>query len=102
MSKRIVFDAESVIVEAAGYQLVQVTLDADMTAVVEDMDLSDRLHNLEASDVVEEMGAPKLLDAMSEPHFSEWVKAHGDFYEVLNAIGIECIHEWIADYTGGE
>lgn len=102
MTTRIVFEAENVIVEAAGYQCVQVTLDADMKTVVEDMDLCDRLHEVEASDVVEEIGAVKLLDAMGENHFQEWVKANGDFYEALNAIGIERIQEWIADYTGGE
>lgn len=102
MIRRIVFDAQSVTVEAAGYELLEVTLAADMTAVVEDMELCDRLHGLEASDVIGEMGSVKLLDAMGEQHFAEWVKANGDFYEALNAIGIERIHEWLADYTSGE
>ncbi|AHZ77218.1 hypothetical protein DW66_2707 [Pseudomonas putida] len=39
---------------------------------------------------------------MGEQHFSAWVEANGDFYEALNAIGIERIREWISDYTSGE
>lgn len=96
------FFAESVSVQAQGVMSVHVTLDADMKNVVEDMDVKDRLHEIEPSDIVETVGAATLLDAMDETHFDKWVAANGDFYEALNAIGIERIREWIDDYTSSE
>jgi len=98
----ITFEAEHVGIEPGNYKKFQVTLEADMKEVVEDMDLDDRLHQVEPSDIVETVGAVNLLNAMSEQHFDQWVAAHGDFYEALNAIGIERIREWIDDYTSGE
>ena len=96
------FFAESVTVQAQGVMSVHVTLDADMKNVVEDMDLEDRLHQVEPSDVVEQLGAVSLLNAMGEQHFDQWVKANGDYYEALNAIGIEKIQEWVNDYCNAE
>lgn len=96
------FFAESVTVQAQGVMSVHVTLDADMKNVVEDMDLEDRLHQVEPSDVVEHLGAANLLNAMAEQHFGQWVKANGDYYEALNAIGIEKIQEWVNDYCSAE
>lgn len=102
MTSTIQFFAQDVTVSAHNGTQIHVTLEANMTDVVEDMSVSDRLHEIEPIDVVESMGPVKLLNAMSEPHFEQWVSEHGDFYEALNAIGIERIREWIDDYTSGE
>lgn len=102
MSSTITFEAEHVGIEPGNYNKFQVVLEADMKEVVADMDLEDRLHEIEPADVVETVGALKLLNAMSEPHFEQWVTEHGDYYEALNAIGIEKIREWIDTYTSGE
>lgn len=96
------FFAEGVTIEPWTGNQVHVTLDAKMTDVVEDMSVSDRLHEIEPIDIVECAGPVKLLNAMSEPHFWQWVEDGGDYYEALNAIGIEKIREWIDTYTGGE
>lgn len=98
----ITFVAKSVQLEGHDYPNLHVTLEADMTNVVEDMSCEDRLYEIEPSDIVETVGATKLLNAMSEKHFAEWVKEHGDFYEILNAVGYDGIREWMDDYTGGE
>lgn len=100
MSK-ISFRAHDLEIEAFCGNSVLVTVEADLTAVVEDIPVVERLYDLDPSDVVATVGAVNILNAMGEQHFDEWVKANGDFYEALNAIGIERIHEWLADYTGG-
>lgn len=96
------FQAEAISIEPAGYKAFEVVLEADMKEVVADMDLEDRLHEVEPADIVETVGAVNILNAMSETHFEKWVEAHGDYYEALNAIGIEKIREWIDTYTSGE
>lgn len=102
MTSTIQFFAQDVTVSAHNGTQIHVTLEAKMTDVVEEMSVSDRLHEIEPIDVVECVGPAKLLNAMSEPHFEQWVSEHGDYYEALNAIGIEKIREWIDDYTSGE
>jgi hypothetical protein len=102
MSSTITFEAEHIGVEPGNYNKFQVVLEADMKEVVADMDLEDRLHEIEPADIVETVGAVNLLNAISETHFDQWVKAHGDYYEALNAIGIEKIREWVDTYTSGE
>lgn len=79
-----------------------VTVEADLTAVVEDIPVTDRLHDVYAADIVETKGAPFLLNAMGEQHFAKWVEANGDYYEALNAIGIEKIQEWVDTYTSSD
>lgn len=96
------FQAEAISIEPAGYKAFEVVLEADMKEVVADMDLEDRLHDIELVDIVDTIGPVKLLNAISEIHFSKWVEEHGDYYEALNAIGIEKIREWIDTYTSGE
>jgi len=96
------FFAQGVTVDVFDSKQVHVTLDANMTDVVEDMSVSDRLHEIEPIDIVESAGAVKLLNAMGEIHFDEWVQAHGDYYEALNAIGIEKIQEWLDTYVSCE
>lgn len=96
------FFASEVTVSAHNGTQVHVELDANMTEVVEDMSVSDRLHEIEPIDIVECVGPVNLLNAMGEPHFEQWVSEHGDYYEALNAIGIEKIREWIDTYTSGE
>ena len=102
MTSTIQFFAQDVTVSAHNGTQIHVTLEAKMTDVVEEMSVSDRLHEIESIDIVETVGAVKLLNAMSEPHFEQWAAEHGDFYEALNAIGIERIREWIDDYTSGQ
>lgn len=102
MKSTISFLADEVSVSSAHFDQVMVTLEADMCAVVEDISVAERLYELDPSQIVATAGAINLLNAMSEPHFAQWVKANGDFYEALNAIGIERIQEWISDYTGGD
>lgn len=101
MSK-ITFKAHDVQLESFCGQSMLVTVEADLLAVVEDIPVSDRLHDVEASDIVEAKGADFLLQAMGEQHFDEWIKNQGDYYEALNAIGVERIQEWLESYTGGE
>lgn len=98
----ITFRAHDVQLQAYCGDTILVTIEADLTTVVEDIPVSDRLHDVELSDIVETAGPINLLNAMGEQHFSAWVEANGDFYEALNAIGIERIQEWISDYTSGE
>lgn len=98
----ITFVAKSITLDSNDYQTLHVSLEADMKDVVEEMSCEDRLHEIEPVDIVETVGATKLLNAMAETQFEEWVKNHGDYYEALNAIGIERIREWIDTYTGGE
>lgn len=96
------FEARAVSVDPGNYEKLQVTLDADPREMVADIDVDDRLHDIEPSDIIDEVGAAKLLGAMGEKHFAEWVIGNGDFYEALNAIGIERIREWMDDYCGAE
>lgn len=98
----ITFLAERVTTESMDGKRIHVTLEADMKVVVEDMDIEDRLHEIEPVDIVTTLGAPAILGAMCETHFDQWVRDGGDYYEALNAIGIERIQEWIESYTGGE
>lgn len=98
----ITFEAANVTIEAGDYQTFRVVLEADAKSVVEDIDLEDRLHDIEPADIVETIGAEKILSAISEVHFSKWIEANGDYYEALNAIGIEKIREWIDTYTSGD
>lgn len=102
MSTILIFEAESCLVEPGTYERLQIRVEADARDVVAEMDVDDRLYQIEPSDIVEELGANKLLSAMGEKHFAEWVLANGDFYEALNAIGIERIREWIDDYCSQE
>lgn len=98
----VTFEAKAVSIEAGNYEKFSVTIEADAREIVADIDVDDRLHDIEPADIIEEVGAAKLLGAMGEKHFSEWVIGNGDFYEALNAIGIERIREWMDDYCSTE
>lgn len=99
---QITFKAHGVSLEAFCGNTMLVTVEADLTAVVEDIPVAERLHDVHAADIVESKGAPFLLNAMGEQHFAKWVEANGDYYEALNAIGIEKIQEWVNDYCSAE
>ena len=98
----ITFKARDVQLEAFCGNTMLVTLEADLTAVVEDIPVVERLHDLDPADIVSTVGAVNMLNAMGEQHFDQLVKANGDYYEALNAIGIEKIQEWINDYCSAE
>lgn len=97
----ITFRAHNVELQAYCGNTILVTVEADLTNVVEDIPVQDRVHDVEPRDIVNACGSIALLSAMDESDFTHWVKDGGDYYEALNAIGIEKILEWIESYTGG-
>ena len=91
------FKAESVSVEGTPRTGdVMVTVEADPRAVVEGMDVDDRLYELEPRDIIDEMGALKILQAFTEEEIAAWLRdGMTDTTDMLNAIGMDDIHEYL-------
>lgn len=99
---QITFRAHDVQVQAYCGDTMLVTIEADLTSVVEDIPVVERLYDIDPADIVSTVGAVNMLNAMGEQHFGQWVKSNGDYYEALNAIGIERIQEWVNDYCSAD
>ena len=96
----ITFKAERVSVEGSAQTsnvTVTVTVEANARNVVEDLALVDRLYNLEPREIIDETGATKLLTAFTEEELVTWARADmTDPTEMLNAIGLDAIYEYLS------
>jgi hypothetical protein len=94
----IIFKAESVSVESSpSTSAVTVTVEANARDVVEDLCVSDRLHEVSPRDIIDEVGSTTLLQAFDEEELSMWVRdALTDPTDLLSAIGLDAIHEYLS------
>lgn len=97
----ITFSAESISVENDNvYGSGCVTVRAEVTGreLADELDVDDRLHGLHMRDIIDEVSATKLLDAITPEEFTAWVEASSSdgYIDLLNAIGLEAIHEHLS------
>lgn len=93
----ITFNASDAHITAAAPDQFVITIEGDLRDIADNMDIDDRLHDIHPRDIIDEVGATKLLDAFSAQEITTWVQdtQTDTYYDLLNAIGLESIREYL-------
>lgn len=98
-TETICFEAESCTTSTSRHTSnISVELEVVARNVAEALNVEDRLYDMDMRDIIDEVGATKLLDAFDAHEITAWVQdtQTDTYYDLLNAIGLEAIREYLS------